>query len=103
MREQTMRLRKIRDVKLPTGFAILSTAVAVTSVTCVEVAALKKADHPAPYKVSCLGCHSDKRTLAAMADKSGDALYLVHTGEVTLEQLNRLQAKGAGSGAPKVK
>ncbi|HLK59390.1 MAG TPA: hypothetical protein VKU00_22710 [Chthonomonadaceae bacterium] len=50
-------------------------------------------EHPKPQKMDCISCHSDKKTLAAIADKSGDDLYLVHNGNLTLQQLNRMTGK----------
>ncbi len=67
--------------------------VFVASVIGFEWRELYQLDHPKPYSVNCVGCHSDKKTLEAMADKAGDRLYLVHSGQLTQSQLDGLLHK----------
>lgn len=62
---------------------VLSTvAVLVTSLVMVEWRALYALDHPPLHRTNCVACHSDPKTLKAMADKAGDDLYLQHNGAV---------------------
>jgi hypothetical protein len=88
-----MKLNKVGNAKLPLRFAVPVTALAILAIMSVEWRALYNLDHPKPHKVDCVSCHSDERTLAAMADKAGDSLYLVHSGQLTLTELNRLTGK----------
>jgi hypothetical protein len=88
-----MKFHKIGDAKIPQHFALVVVTITILSVSLFEWRALYNLDHPKPYKVGCIGCHSDKKTLKAMADKAGDDLYLVHSGELTIAQLNTLTHK----------
>lgn len=74
-----------------TASAAVTLAVLITG--GIEWHLLNNLDHPKPQKISCIRCHSDKRTLQAMADKADDPLYLVHNGQLSLEQLNTLIGK----------
>jgi hypothetical protein len=88
-----MKINKIANANLPLRFAVPVTAVAILSIMGVEWRGLYNLDHPKPHKVDCIGCHSDKHALAAMAEKAGDPLYLVHSGQLTVADLNRLSNK----------
>lgn len=62
---------------------VLSTVgVLVSAVGVVEWRALDALDHPPLHRTNCLSCHSDAKTLQAMADKAGDDLYLQHRGDL---------------------
>jgi hypothetical protein len=78
-----------RRLPWPVVLGVIVTSVAAAGV--VEKRALDRAERKDPPKVSCIRCHTDKATLAAIADKSGDALYLVHHGDLTRAQLKKLQ------------
>ena len=84
-------VKNLRTAKLPLRVVFPVVAVALAATAYVENTALKKLDAPPPPKTSCVKCHVDKKTLAAIVEKSGDALYLVHSGDLTLEQLRALE------------
>ncbi len=98
-----MSFRKISGAKLPLHFALSVIALTMVSITYFEWRGLYNLEHPTAEKISCIGCHSDKHTLEAMADKAGDKLYLVHSGQLTLAELNRLTGKQNDSAAPQAK
>ena len=89
--------------KLPTSAVISTVVLAVSSATFLEARELDKMDHPKPYKVGCIQCHSDRKTLLAIAEKAGDPMYLVKSGDLTAVQLKELlkpsnEAKPKGKG-----
>ncbi len=88
-----MRFHEIGTAQLPLRLAIPAVVVAIGAMMLVEWRALGHSDPVKPHRISCIGCHADKRTLQAIADKADDPLYLVHSGELTLAELNRLQSK----------
>lgn len=98
-----MKTYKIGNPKLPLHFAIPSVALVVLGIGLLEWRSLYNLDHPKPTKVSCIGCHSDKKTLELMADKAGDPLYLVHSGDLSLQELNRLTRKQNVPSTPPIK
>jgi mono/diheme cytochrome c family protein len=57
-------------------------AVLVTSLVGFEWRALYALDHPPLHRTNCVTCHSDAKTMKAMADKAGDELYLQHRGDL---------------------
>jgi hypothetical protein len=79
-------------------FVLPAAGLAALSISLVEWCTLEDIDHPKPVKISCLSCHSDKKTLAAMADKAGDPLYLVHSGQLTRGELDSLSGRQSLSG-----
>ena len=88
-----MKLHEIGTATVRLRFALPAVTVAIVATMLVEWRGLDHHDPPKPHKISCIGCHSDKRTLQAIADKADDPLYLVHSGELTLAELNRLNGK----------
>ena len=88
-----MRLPKLNTIKISPQAAVPVVLLCILSIVGFEWHSLDELDHPRPNNVSCIGCHSDKKTLKAMADKAGDPLYLVHSGQVTEAELNRLLNK----------
>jgi hypothetical protein len=88
-----MRLPKLNAIKVSPRLAVPVVFLFAASVIGVEWRALYQLDHPRPTSVSCIGCHSDKKTLEAMADKAGDRLYLVHSGQLTQAKLDSLLSK----------
>ena len=76
--------------RLPMRVTVSVVGVVVGLLSLVEWKALYGLDHPRPYKVSCVSCHKDAKTLRAISDKSNDPLYLVHTGDLTTRELNQL-------------
>lgn len=95
-----IRMRKLLNlfkIKLPRSLVFCMVALSLVLTTYVEGSALYKIDHPTPKKTSCIACHTDKKTLAAIAAKSNDPLYLVHSGDLTLEQLKKLEGGKAQS------
>ncbi len=98
-----MKLHEIGNAKLPLRFALPVVALTVLSIMLFEWRALYNADHPKPHKLDCITCHSDKHTLQAMADKADDPLYLVHSGQLTTADLNRLMSKPDQPGTWKAK
>jgi len=99
--ESRMKLPKLNAIKITPQVAVPVVLVFAASVVGFEWRALYELDHPKPYSVSCTGCHSDKKTLAAMADKAGDRLYLVHSGQLTKTQLDDLMNKPGPTGSNK--
>ena len=95
-----MKLPKGNALKISPRIAAPIVLLFAASVIGFEWRALYELDQPKPYSVSCIACHSDKKTLAAMADKAGDRLYLVHSGQLTEAELNRLMNR-PGSTVPK--
>lgn len=63
-------------------FVLTTVAVLVTSLGVFEWRALYALDHPPLHRTNCVTCHSDAKTLKAMADKAGDDLYLQHRGDL---------------------
>ena len=92
-----MKLPKLNTIKISDQAAMPIVLLFVASVIGFEWRGLNALDHPRPYKVSCIGCHSDKETLKAMADKAGDPLYLVHSGQLTQAQLDALLNKSVSA------
>lgn len=95
-----MKLPKLNAVRISPQAAVPVVLIFAVSIVGLEWRSLNELDHPKPYKVGCIGCHSDKKTLEAMAEKAGDRLYLVHNGQLTEAQLNLLLNK-PGSAVPK--
>jgi hypothetical protein len=91
--ERRMKLPKLNAIKISPQTAVPIVFVFAATVIGVEWRALYQLDHPKPENVSCIGCHSDKKTLEAMADKAGDRLYLVHSGQLTRAKLDSLLSK----------
>ena len=60
--------------------ALITVAILVATFGMIEWRALFALDHPAQHKTDCMSCHSDAKTLKAMADKAGGSAYLVHKG-----------------------
>ena len=68
-----------KKVSLP---VVLSSVAAVGgSIGFFEWRALNELDHPKLHHVSCVGCHTNDKSIAKMGEKSGDSLYLVHRGD----------------------
>jgi mono/diheme cytochrome c family protein len=63
-------------------FVLTTVAVLVTSLGVVEWRALYALDHPPLHRTNCVTCHSDAKTMKAMADKAGDDLYIQHRGDL---------------------
>ena len=93
--------RVLNGRKLPSHIALAAILSAIVLTAATEWHLLNNLDHPKPHKIRCLSCHSDKRTLEAMADKADDPLYLVHDGQLTLAQLNKLMGKAQNPGSAK--
>lgn len=56
--------------------SVLTTVVVlVASLGVVEWRALYALDHPPLHRTDCFTCHSDAKTVQAMADKAGDDRY----------------------------
>ncbi len=88
-----MNLKRLINTKISPRITFSVVPLVIVSVSLFEWRSLDKLDHPKPYKVGCIGCHSDKKTLEAIADKAGDSLYLVHSGQLTIAQLDKLTGK----------
>ena len=84
-----MKLR-IPNPRLPARYAVSAVVLTLACAAFLEADALKRHE-PKPPKLTCIQCHTDAKTLSAIADKSGDELYLVHNGNLTREKLNELQ------------
>ena len=97
-----MKLPKLNSINIAHRTAVPVVLVFAVSVCGFEWRSLNELDHPKPYSVSCIGCHSDKKTLEAMADKAGDRLYLVHNGQLTESALNRLLNRSDSTAANKL-
>lgn len=78
--------------RLPMRVTVLVVGVVIGLLSLVEWKALYGLDHPRPYKVSCISCHKDAKTLKAISDKANDPLYLVHSGDLTARELKQLTA-----------
>jgi hypothetical protein len=98
-----MKFHEIGSTKLSARFVLPVVALTVLSIMLIEWRSLYKLDHPKPHKLDCITCHSDKHTLKAMADKADDPLYLVHSGQLTVADLNKLMSKQEQPGAWKAK
>lgn len=98
-----MGFNKLGNAKLSLRFALPALAFAIAAIALLEWRGLYNIEHPKQEKMSCIGCHSDKHTLEAMADKAGDKLYLVHSGQLTLAELNQLTGKQNDPTAPPAK
>ena len=90
---RVMKPLKLKTLKLSPREAASIIVAFVASVSAMEWRGLYALDHPKPKKISCIGCHSDGRTLKAMADKAGDPLYLVHSGQLSERELKTLMDK----------
>lgn len=72
--------------------AITIVMVVTISIGLWEGYALYAMEHLPLHKTDCLSCHSDAKTLKAMASKAGDDLYLVHGKDGKVES-NRAWTK----------
>lgn len=79
------------NIKISLPWFLTVIALIVGGLSVFEVRALDKIDHPKVTHVSCTKCHTDSATLAAIAEKAADPLYLVHNGDLTLAQLKQLE------------
>ena len=85
-----MKLLNRNVTKISPQAAVPAVLVCVLFIGGIEWQKLDELDHPEPNKVNCIGCHSDQKTLKSMADKAGDPLYLVHSGQMTEAELHSL-------------
>lgn len=88
-----MKTQNPKQLRIPAKVAVPTVLLVATSIGLLEWKALYDLDHPKPEKVDCLQCHSSKKALASIVDKSGDPQYLVHAGVLTQAQLDSLNAK----------
>jgi len=82
---------QVLKLKLSLKFVLPVVAMALAGASFCEVSALHRIEPKPPKKLSCIRCHTSKETLSRIADKTGDPLYLVHTGDLTKVQLKDLQ------------
>ena len=73
--------------KISIPVVLTAITVCVAGATFIESKALYKIDHPTPTHFSCVNCHTDRKTLLAIAEKAADPLYLVKNGDLTEAQL----------------
>ena len=72
----------VKSKVVPIRVAIGIVVGLIALITTVEWRALYALDHPPLHRVDCVKCHSDVKTLNAMASKAGDDLYLVKRGDL---------------------
>lgn len=91
MRRDERTFESMQNKNVPHRVAISAVAIAFISIGLVEWRALYALDHPPLRHVDCVSCHSDAKTLAAIADKAGDPLYLVKRGDLPLHTNSALR------------
>ena len=72
----------MKNYKLSPRIAAMLITSACIAIAVMEWRALYALDHPPMHKISCVSCHTDAKTLNAIADKAGDPLYLVRRGDL---------------------
>ena len=78
----------MKNPRVSPRVAVTLAAIAAASVSLWEWRALYALDHPALHKTNCLTCHSDATTLRKMAEKAGNDLSLVHSGDMKAQAGN---------------
>ncbi len=90
----------MKNIRVSPRIALTTIAVFASTTGLWEWRALYALDHPKPPpEVSCVACHSDAKTLRAMADKAGDDLYIVRRGDMTRAEYDRIMAQHTASAA----
>lgn len=85
--------KKSNDRGIPMPIVVSVIGLTVAALTFAESRALSQKDEiKLEPKHSCIACHTKATTLAKIADKAGDPMYLVRSGDLTRDQLERFNA-----------